>query len=387
MSLNRTNNSNDLSRHKQKYHKYKTKYFIEKLADDMQKLQVPTKIQKEVRDWITIFKVLKSKYQNIKIYLKGGSVLGFEVLKLSGNLNLTKFLYNYQLGLIRDWDFVIHSRNPQPPEIKGKCKLGLYDEIINVMTNKERFRLEGANTCIVRHKYKNLIGNDEALFESAVIIKEHIISLSSIEIPLTAMYNELGSKSYFDFFKIVCIYRLLDTLDLTNNPFYESLLKANKVERPKIEENFLNHYKEYKLLDLIKIIADFVKNINITILPSINGYPKITSVDQLDYGVMKEYKKELFDTFDCDLSEKQFLLCQYNNSMRLVRLQWKNIPKSNKIKKYFKTINEPVPTWILDEQKTVKLLNLFDNHLYNTLFKRYYDVFQNKSNTSLTKIR
>jgi hypothetical protein len=135
-------------------------------------------------------------------------------------------------------------------------------------------------------------------------------------------------------------------------------------------------------LDLIKDISDFVKNINITVLPSINGYPKITSANQLDYGVMQEYKKELFDTFDCDLSEKQFLLCQYNNSMRLVRLQWKNIPKSNKIKKYFKTINEKTPCWLLDEQKTIELLNSFDNHLYNTLFKRYYDSFKSKSNSS-----
>lgn len=359
--------------YKHKYHKYKTKYVIQNLQNDLNKLHVATSLQKEMLDWITLFRILKSKYPDIKIYLKGGSILGFQVMRFINDPTITNFIMFYDLNLIRDWDFMIYYKaDPEIDTSKSKCNQGLYAEIINTITKYHKFRTEGFTTCVIRHRDKTMINNDEVLLEASIDIKNKMNNYSAIEVPLTAMDSELTNNLIFDFFRIVGIFRLLEELDITNNPIYKQISNQKSLNQ-KLEDEFVSSYKEYDLRQLITNIYKFVNTLTIITVTAQDGYIKLSNSNELDYGNMKEHK-QIFDNFDCSLNQRQFLLSQYNNTLRLVRLFDKNIPKSNKIKKYLIALKiNKLPPWLLNDKEIITLLDKFSDHLYTSLFKTYVD--------------
>jgi hypothetical protein len=350
------------------------------LNESLISLNIESGIRKEIRDWIVVFKVLKRKYEDIRVYLKGGSVLGLQVFKLSNIRTLTDFIKFYSLNTIRDWDFVIHMNKPEPDNVKGKCKMGLYDEIIKVITNKNKFRSEGANVCMVRHKHKSLINGDEALFESAIIIKKKFNNNASIEIPMTAMYVEMGNKIYYDFFDAVGIFLLFESLDFVNNPVYKDILES-KNRSKELETKFLQPYKDWNIQKHIDTLIKFTKSIRINMPTPIGGFIKIQNSEEIEYGEMNDYR-QLFDNFKCTLTEKQFLLCQYSNAMRMVRLYSKHIPKSEKIKDYLSlTDAKTKPDWLLNKNATIMLMVKFDDYFKNAMFKDVFNAVEQDPNS------
>lgn len=375
---------------KKKYIKYKMKYLKKKYLFMEQINDINTnpnsdpylnQLAYEIVDWINMFKIVKAKYPNSKLYLKGGSTLGLYILSLIPK-NMASFKSFMKLNLIKDWDFSIiipheYDNFVYPPNT-SKCKHGLYKEFFDLVTTKispnsnkmrVKFRSEGSKICIVRHAQKLMI-NDDVLFESSIHIKDKIITcFMDLEIPLTAMYFELKNIS--------------ETRSFFNVAFAFSYInqQSNKSTET-IDKNKLNN--------IVNIIQKYVSKQTIIPIPAHQGLFKINKPSELCYGEKYDPKlRVLFDAFDCTLSEKQFILSQYFQIDRLlIRFVNKNIPKSNMIKDYFiaTQINYSKEQWILSESHVMGLIDKFNKYLYDKLFKTSYeklnDIFDDLSDDS-----
>jgi len=194
------------------------------------------------------------------------------------------------------------------------------------------------------------------------------------------MYIEMGSKKYYDFFTVVGIFLLFEKLDIVNNPFYREIM-ASKQRSKNLEEKFLRAYPNYDLKKYLGTIIKFTKNIVIFAPQSSQGFIKINSEEELEYGIMEEYK-HIFNNYKTTLTERQFLLCQYNNAMRMIRLYSKHIPKSEKLESYFKSIGINSPSWLLKKESTINLMNKFNDYFCDALFKDSYNKLEQESSSS-----
>lgn len=368
---------------KKKYIKYKTKYlnkkylYLEQISStDPNPDPYLKQLAYEIVDWINMFKLVKTKYPNSKLYLKGGSTLGLHILSRTPQ-NMSSFKKFMAMGLIKDWDFSIiipreYDTFVYPPNTT-KCKHGLFKEFFELVTTKVspnsgkmrvKFRSEGATICMVRHAQKLMINND-VLFESSIQIKDKIISCyMDLEIPLTSMYLELKNMS--------------DVRDFFNMAYaFSYISQQTKGINPATDKNKIN--------TIVNVIQKYATKQIIVPIPADHGLFKLNKPKELCYGEKYDPQlKTLFDAFECSLSEKQFILSQYFQIDRLVfRFVNKHIPKSNMIKDYFVTmgIHHNQEYWLLSERHVMDLIDKFNLYIYNALFKTAYDRLKNANDS------
>lgn len=321
-------------------------------------LNLPIFLKNEFKDWINNIKVLKEKYPQIKVFSKGGSVLGLEVFKLTINEDSTieDFENFLNLNLIRDWDLIFHLEK-EDEKYAGKNSKGEYGNLIEILTSKKKFRAEGSNTCIIRHKEKNLIKQGESLLEATLYIKKKITEYSKIEVPITSMIFEINNDNIYNFFKVITIFWVLE----------------------KTKKQDFAELKKFMLEYLVKTLTYF----NIEIINSENGFVKIQSKDEIDYG--KRISDKIFKSYikNYNLNEKQFLLSIYDNAMALVRMIYKNIPKSNKLEKYLYPIK---PDWILNQNIILNLLDEMKTKIFNHYEHLYLELYKDPSEENIINL-
>jgi hypothetical protein len=346
----------------------------------------------EIKDWIeqifTKIFALRSDSINtapensdifrdaVKIYVKGGSVLGLYVLRLMFEQNerrerpepVSMVLNNfYSLSLIKDWDFtilindaVVERNKPDhvyPVVEKKVCESGIYGEFINnyILDPSSSFSQQGNVICILRHNERlnpeddsvdpiPLIKiGDDALLETSVSIKqfndEH---LSELEIPMTSMLFELTPNNYLLFF------------DLVKHYYYLTLACVDKF---KCSENHAQAIRD--------CVMD--ERLDILIASSENGLFDLSqpSPRPIDYGTLVGTEMGYaISSFNASDNVKQFLVSQLSQIDRLLlRMFSKNIPKSEKIKR---VVGEK--QWLLEDKIIRDVFTNFMDHLLKECF-------------------
>lgn len=271
--------------------------------------------------------------EKIDVYLKGGNVLGLKVLKMiynkyKNNDKKIKEVFNkfLELELIKDWDFSSYTKNSITPEYREKL-----DKIA-----KKYGLVPRAKTFILYQTKKPILLDDKPLFEISVLDSD---SYSKLEIPLTTMkikVNEYNLKYVFMFCK----------------SFYAYKLKGEEFD-----------------FDILKRMLD---KINVIIYPHKNGLFNIDN--NFDKGLLENDLINFIMPYeDYDKNIPQFLATQIEDFFRILyRLQEKNIPKNDKIKKFISDelhiTNVP---WLFDSKFINKIVNLFCENLGNKLLDIY----------------
>lgn len=274
--------------------------------------------------------------EHMKIYIKGGNVIGLAVLKLIYNAysndeaEFLKAFNNFlKLELIKDWDFTAYASNKEIDE-KYREKL---DKIAS------RYKLvPRAKTFILYQAKYPILTYDKALFEIAVLDSDST-EYSKMEIPLTTMkvrVNEYNLKYIF----------------MMAKSFYTWSEKKEPID-----------------LDMLKKI---LSQIDIIIHPHKSGLydPK----NKIDSGELNDKLFSFIKKFTSDNQYwTQFLVTQLEDPYRLIyRMPEKNIKKTEKIIEYLDTnIKINKPSWLLDIHKTKQILDKFSKELSNELVKIY----------------
>ena len=301
---------------------------------------------------------------NINVYVKGGSVLGMQLLSVilfRYPNNETAWNLFLKLNLIKDFDFYVTV--PSDEEKKRVVELATI----------RGFRNEGHTITLIRyHNYQKI--DDDALFECSIKINDGIYSdLSEYEVPLTALSIPLTCQNLNSFFKFAHIYFTILTQKL--EPDLEellTLLKLLPVLEPKITTFGL--FQTDKLhtgqmnSELISFIHDFASNY----------YPM---------------NKRLTTIIT------QFLISQLIQPDRLfMRFMGKNLPKSQKIQIFCDKIYISYPSYLLDPvlqdiiqkfiTELVQVINLPFTFLGPATLEhdcKLVELFKAKSKPSLTK--
>ncbi|ARF10873.1 hypothetical protein Hokovirus_3_146 [Hokovirus HKV1] len=263
----------------------------------------------EVEDWINCIEQVFNITD--KIYLKGGSVLGFYLLKIFIEQNkINSENFDIIKKFIKDYDFMIIIKDHQE---KNKIK--------NIFLNNN-FIDEGKSFVVLRHKNKLLI-NNEALFELSMKYKE---TKTDFEMPLTRFKIKL-------------------TRNNINNIFT-------------IADNFYNNNDNN--IHLTKLLEE-----TIIIPKSNNGLFDVKNID------MKNVNKLIIQCLDnIDHNMKQFIISHFVQPDRLFFRLDKNLCKTRLIydiiKKY--EIKQDTNWLITDENYLNSNILLFLQNI-NNLFK------------------
>jgi hypothetical protein len=265
------------------------------------------------------------KKEHMKIYIKGGNVIGLAVLKLIYNKysnDNKKFAFAFnnflKMELIKDWDFTAYTHNKEINE-KYRNKLDLIAAKYKLVPRAKTFVL-------YQTKYPILV-YEKALFEIAIIDSDST-DFSKMEIPLTTMKVRITEENI----KYIFI--------LAKN-FYSWTTKDIPID-----------------LDIIKKV---ISNININIHPHKSGlYDPKNKIDvgNLNSNIIDFIKKNTSN----NLYWTQFLITQLEDPYRLIyRMPEKNIIKTEKIIEFIYNYIDKSnkPSWLLDTKKTNNILNKF----------------------------
>jgi uncharacterized protein (UPF0305 family) len=288
--------------------------------------------------------------ENIKVYLKGGNVLGLKILqmiyeKYKNNDKKFKECFDefLKLDLVKDWDLSAYTGNPITEEYRDKL-----DKIAGSYKLVPR-----AKTFILYQTKHPILLDDKPLFEISVLDND---VFSKLEIPLTTMkvhVNEYNLKYVFLFCKEFYAYKI------NGDPFDFDVIK--------------------RLLSKIKII----------IHPYVNGIYKIQN--NFDNGKLnnklinfiKQYSKN-------DINLTQFLATHIEDPYRILyRLVSKNIKKNNKIKDFLKDhLNITNEKWLFDEKYITLHINNFTEKLGEKILDIYKDNYKSNKDiiTSLISV-
>lgn len=274
--------------------------------------------------------------ENMKIYIKGGNVIGLVVLKLIydefGNDNVKferafrKFL---SLELIKDWDFTAYTDGKDTDE-KYRSKL---DKMA------ARYRLvPRAKTFILYQTRIPILVYDKALFEIAIIPSD--TPYSKMEIPLTTMKVEVTEHN-------------LKYIFIMAKNFYSYKTKGIPID--------------------LSIVKKVISKTNI----KIHSYHKgmYNPKPKIDTGDLNKSLVNFISQFTGDDKYlTQFLITQLEDPYRLIyRMPEKNIVKTKQIEDFISQ-NLPKtskPEWLLDTEKTTNILNKFIDKLGIELKKIY----------------
>lgn len=236
----------------------------------------------EFDSWKGYFRDILTNYPDIKVYLKGGTVLGLYLLQDVG----------VDLGLIGDWDWTI-----MVPDEDTK-------NMLIEMANKYDIHNEGQTVTVIRYRNpdkdqppREFIGQ-EALLETAIKIGDDIYTnRSDLEIPMTALVVRMVPENLDDVFS--CI------------------------------------RSEYKPLNII--------------VPDHNDRGMF-KVDKVDFGSLVDngFIRHIIEQHG-DLYTQQFLVSMLVEPDRaVIRLQNKNIPKANRIREHYQSIEREPPSFLID---------------------------------------
>jgi len=270
--------------------------------------------------------------ENMKIYIKGGNVIGLVVLKLiydeyaNDDIKLVhafkKFL---SLELIKDWDFTAYTDDKDTDE-KYRSKL-------DKMAAKYRL-VPRAKTFILYQTRVPILVYDKALFEIAIITAD--TPYSKMEIPLTTMKVEVTEHN-------------LKYIFIMAKNFYSYKTKGIPID--------------------LSIVKKVISRTHIKIHSHKKGMynprPKI------DTGDLNQSLVNFIIQFaGGDKYLSQFLITQLEDPYRLIyRMPEKNIVKTKQIENFISQ-NLPKtskPDWLLHTEKTTNILNKFIDKLGSEL--------------------
>ena len=314
--------------------------FIRKQLDNI-------KIQHETHKFYLFVKHI-IKEEKMKVYLKGGNVLGLKILEMiydkykNNDLKFKECFDKFlELDLIKDWDLSAYT---------GSVISDDYREKLDGIANQYKL-VPRAKTFILYQTKHPILLEDKPLFEISIMDKD---IFSKLEIPLTTMkvqVNEFNLKYVFMFCKEFYAYKI------KKEPFDFDVLK--------------------RLISKIKII----------IHPHKNGLYKIEN--NFDSGkINPELIKFIKDYAKNDLELAQFLAIHIEDPFRMLyRLVEKNIKKNNKIKDFLSdNLNIKNITWLFDEKYIRKHIDSFTKLLGQKLLDIYKKKFKESGDiiTSLT---
>lgn len=279
------------------------------------------------------------KNEHMKVYIKGGNVIGLYILKMihdkyKHDRHKFKSIFNefLKLGLMKDWDFVAYTEKND-------------DDTYKSITSSTRKRLDNiakkyklvprAKTFILYRTEDPILLDNDAFIEIALLDTDNY---STLELPMTTM------KAKIDTYNIKYIYMLAKSfLSFTLN-------------------------KEEFDFDIMKKIIGRLK---FKIHPHKDGLylPKT-----IDTGGFSDDFVEFIKTITKNNNVlTQFLITQMKDPYRLLyRFPEKNIPKTNKIKHFIKTkLNVSMPSWLIDVDFLVDLINTFAKKLGEKLLDIY----------------
>ena len=276
--------------------------------------------------------------ENMKIYIKGGNVIGLVVLKLiydeypNDDIKFERAFKKFlSLELIKDWDFTAYT-NGVDTDDKYRSKL---DKIAS------KYRLvPRAKTFILYQTRVPILVYDKALFEIAIIPAD--TPYSKMEIPLTTMKVEVTEHN-------------LKYIFIMAKNFYSYKTKGIPID--------------------LSIVKKVISRTHIKIHSHKKGMynPK----PKIDTGELNEVLVNFISQFaGGDKYLSQFLITQLEDPYRLIyRMPEKNIVKTKQIE-YFISQNLPKtskPDWLLDTDKITNILNKFIDKLGLELKKIYLE--------------
>ena len=276
--------------------------------------------------------------EHMKIYIKGGNVIGLAVLKLifdeykNDDIGFARVFKNFlSMELIKDWDFTAYT--------DGKDTDDKYRTKLNKMAAKYKL-VPRAKTFILYQTKIPILVYEKALFEIAIIPSD--TPFSKMEIPLTTMKVKIDEHNL----KYIFI----------------------------MSKNFYSYQTKLIPFDL-NIIKKVISKTNIIIHPHKFGLYDPGS--KIDTGDLNKELVEFINNFvSKDKYWTQFLITQIEDPYRLIyRMPEKNIVKTNQIEKFIK-VNLPKtikPDWLMDTNKTSKILEKFIDKLGLELKKIYSD--------------
>jgi hypothetical protein len=264
--------------------------------------------------------------EKIDIFLKGGNVLGIEILKIMFHTNT--FDKNFddflKLNLIKDWDFMGLTDSLITPEYHDKLiEIGKKHKLYNRASAFILFQ-----TKIPLETYK------KPLYEISILDND---GYSKLEIPLTTMKIKITEHN------IKYIYML-------------SKLFIDYEKGMEVDKNALKR---------------ILSKINVQIYPCKDGFYNITNNfddGNLSNELLKFIKS--YEKYHHDLP--QFFVTHVQDLYRMCfRLVEKNIPKNDNIKTFLKnklTYQKHI-NWLFDSEWLIKMLKLFTTELGKKTFK------------------
>lgn len=335
---------------------------------------------REFQVWVSFLDKIMLNVDGISVYVKGGTPLGIDVLKRS----IDHGFGSLELDLIRDWDFLAIIETKQKfqeciknydamkpffqkkvtPRLKTDESSSIQSESnveafrkknkeINLSDNEiapclklheimriakhHRINKEGTKMIIIRRKDCVKIC-DDAFFEMVIKTED---SLSEIELPLTTMKIQLTRKNYR---YLIFLSRLI----LMHNKYNINLNKH---------------------IDMVKFILNKIK---IIIQPHDNdGFLKTNELTY-DASSLSPTIQNILEKKLSDYNDRQFIASQFIHPDSIFyRLFNKNIPKSEKIRIYFKTNQIKEPSYLININRAKRVIKIFIDALSIEMHKIY----------------
>lgn len=287
--------------------------------------------------------------------MKGGSILGLQVLKLlinSGNFNINMFNDFMELNLIKDWDFSIF------------CD----DNSVKAIFNEHNFKIESqinSPICISRRINKIKLPSNDYLFE--ISIKEtNKNAISDCELPISAMKIRL------------------DTKDKINNMFI-------------LAKHFYELQLDSTMVPNINLIVRIVSAFTIELEQSLNGLFDINEEENIQDGGLNPdtpFRKYIdsiepitvlngveLEPFNIN-NIKQFLIVQIIEPSRLfMRFYPKNLKKNNKIIHFLEknSINSSEQPWLITPEFLI-IINYYVINFLAYIQTCLMDIYSNYKN-------
>jgi hypothetical protein len=282
-------------------------------------------LQTDIDNWKRFIANIFANYPNSELYLKGGSVIGFLLLKEIYNHH-GKFDAIYenfkQMNLIKDYDFVL--------EEEECCSDYFYYEFgreCNISLNGTH-KYQGKRTFLHVMRSIDILKSDE-LFEMSVCVKD-----TNIELPLTTMKIKITKDNFIDIFEL-------------------------------IEKNTSGTIVRDDLKILEQINVDIPKHDN-------NGM--FECEQNIDYLGLSNIISNVINGISDNNNHRQCLCYLVKNPTDLSRLRVKNIPKSDKIKNFYRQYFQEIPTWLLNNDVILNIVDKFINiigDIVNDIYSKY----------------
>ena len=290
----------------------------EKCINDCENKYINTHlIRAKLKHETTQFKLFIDELmkEGLTIYIKGGTVLGLQILKMLSNKYSGKEFEKYfkeflKTELIRDWDFAAYTETTIDESYRNK---------MDKLAKKFNLAPRAKTFILYQAKYPIRI-NEQALFEIALLDNTDINL--DLELPLTTMKVKVNRRNINYIFMLAKCFSSKEPIDL----------------------------------DMIKYI---MKDMNIIIPENRNGLFKF---DKLYTGELSEDMKIIIsDVSKKDIYLQQFLITHIHEPNRMFyRLLEKNIPKVNKINTFLREtkLNTNI-SWLFDSQFILNTVERF----------------------------